>query len=207
MLHLIFPVFAIRLSENDNLKIAICSFRKFFVWQHRYVIPIRNQFAFYLFWDCNKIEHYANGENFTKRRPQSTNIWTKWCNYYWTKLFLLSNSNNLLSISILPCWNLHSNKKSKHIFNYALSVSGNVLCIGSDLDSHPCLNPSLFSALSWKSGSFFLNIVFEAGWVFCTSQLPISDFFHVFHQSCCSQSDGMLCRSTSTAELNSNVAS
>ena len=79
VLHLIFPVFAIKLSENDNLEIAICSFRKFFVWQHRYVIPIRNQFAFYLFWDCNKIEHYANGENFTKRRPQSTNIWTKWC--------------------------------------------------------------------------------------------------------------------------------
>ena len=122
-------------------------------------------------------------------------------NYYWTKLFLQSNSNNLLSISIFPCWNLHGNKKSKHIFNYALSVSGNVLCIGSNLDSHPCLNPSLFSALSWKSGSFFLNIVFEAGWVFCTSQLPISVvFFSVFHQSCCSQSDGMLCRSTSTAD-------
>ena len=75
--------------------------------------------------------------------------------------FFQSNSYNLLSISIFPCWNLQS-KKGKHIFNYALSVSGNVLCIGSDLDSHPCLNPSLFSALSWKSGSFFLNIVFEA---------------------------------------------
>ena len=95
-------------------------------------------------------------------------------NYYWTKLFLQSNSNNLLSISIFPCWNLHHGNKKANIFSitlYLWAVMYFVLALiltaipawihhSSQLSHEKAA--LFFSTLFLKQAEFFVHLSFQS---------------------------------------------